>query len=107
MSDSKLVGDIKTLPKPSGFEQVDINYILGEYISIGMHRDDAAKFFKTEGFSSFVKNGGTLEEGEEIHWILYLDKELFTLAKYKVVIKIHLVDHRISGFSGVYLKNMY
>lgn len=45
--------------------------------------------------------------GEKIYWILYLEKTLSSPAKYKIVVEVDYVDQKVSGFSGVYLKNMY
>lgn len=36
MGESKLMEEIKSLPKPANFEQVSINSILEKYINIGM-----------------------------------------------------------------------
>lgn len=107
MGESKLMEEIKSLPKPANFEQVSINSILEKYINIGMLKGESANFFTSVGFSSFVKDGDETEVGEKIYWILYLEKTLSSPAKYKIVVEVDYVDQKVSGFSGVYLKNMY
>ena len=108
MSDGRLIKDIRSLSKPDGFEQVEINFVLEKYIVIGMSKGVADSFFKSEGFSSFVKKDDEFEGvTNKIYWIRYLDDLPSHSKKYKIVVEINLIHQKVSSFSGVYLKHMY
>ena len=114
MSESEFIGEsrfmreIKSLHRPNNFEKININFILEKYISIGMPEDSMIAFFKAEGFSPSTRTlNGIKEKIVKEHWILYSKGSSSSLPEYKVVVEIDLIDQKVSGFSGVYLRNMY
>lgn len=113
MSESKLIAEIKSIPKPGNFEHVRIDSIVEKYFEKGMPRENVISTLRGLGFSasSQEKDEGDTEffgcDESVLVGVYELKKTLSPLAGYKVVIYFGFEKGFYTVMKAVYLKNMY
>lgn len=113
MGESEMIDEIKSLPKPSNFEQVRVDGVLAKYFEKGMSREDVDSALNKFGFavSSQMKDVSDPEFAnceESILVGVYELKKMFSpVASYRVVVYFGFEKNSSSAMKGFYIKNMF